>query len=156
MHRIATFRRHESRGQSLLESTLVLLAFLTLLIGVLDVGQVLFLHHTLVERTRAALRYGAVQTPFDADAVRNMVLYNQPTIPGNAGSGDGGGDPPVVPGIFGLMPSMVQVQRHDATFNEDRITIQITQYPFRFYTPMIAGLYEGKPIEGSTPYEAGN
>lgn len=160
MRSTSYLRSRRSRGQSLVESALVLLVYLVLLIGILDVGQVLFIHQTMVERTRAALRFGAVQDPFNADAVRNMVLYNQPTVPG---AGDyepeylGDRDaPPPVPGIFGLMPAMVDVQRHDATFNEDRITIRITGYPFNFYTPIIAGLYEGKPIEATIPYEAGN
>jgi len=131
------------RGQALVESALVTGVFLTLLIGVLDVGQVLFVHQTLVERTRNALRYGAVR-PFDADAIRNMFLYNQPTAP--EGSEEG---------LFGLLPSMVQVSREDAGTSADRIVIRVTKYPFRFYTPLIAGAYEGKPIIASIPYEGG-
>ena len=90
-------RNRKRRGQTLVESALVLFVFLTLLIGTLDVGQVLFVHQTLVERTRAALRWGAVR-PYDDQAIRSMVLYNSPTIPG-------GEDPEVTTpeaGIFGL------------------------------------------------------
>jgi len=129
-------KKSARRGQALVESALVTGVFLTLLIGVLDVGQVLFVHQTLVERTRNALRYGAVR-PFDADAIRNMFPE---------GSEEG---------LFGLLPSMVQVSREDAGTSADRIVIRVTKYPFRFYTPLIAGAYEGKPIIASIPYEGG-
>ncbi len=147
MRGISWQKRKRCRGQSLLESVLVTLVFLTLLIGILDVGQVLFVHQTLVERTRAALRWGAVR-PFDADAIRNMVLYSQPTVPGNE-------DPPPA-GLFGLTADNVTVERRDAGTNADRIVITLTRYPFRFFTPFIAGRYEGKPIIGSIPYEVEN
>lgn len=141
-----TKKSRNNRGQGLLESALVTLVFLVLLIGTLDVGQVLFLHQTLVERARNAVRYGAVH-PFDADAIRNMVLYNQATVPGEQPEDD------PVPGIFGLMPSMVAVTRQDASSNEDRITVSITSYPFHLFTPFIAGHFEGKPIVATIPYE---
>ena len=129
------------RGQALLESALVTLVFLVLLIGVLDVCQVLFVHQTLVERSRNAVRYGAVR-PYDADAIRNMVLYNQLTAPGEQ-----------APGVFGLTPSMVSVSRLDATLHEDRIVVAITDYPFDFFSPFIAGAVRGKPIVATMPYE---
>ena len=150
MMKIDAGKNRNRRGQTLVESALVLLVFLTLLIGTLDIGQVLFVHQTLVERTRAALRYGTVR-PYDADAIRNMVLYGNPASPD---SGDEDDDRPPPPGIFGLSASMVQVSRESIDTNEDRIVVQITRYPFRFYTPLISGLREGKPIVGSIPYEA--
>jgi hypothetical protein len=48
---------------------------------------------------------------------------------------------------------MVEVSREDASSHADRIVIEITQYPFRFYTPLVSGLKEGRPITGSIPYE---
>jgi hypothetical protein len=134
-------RQKNSRGSSLVETTLILLVFLTLLIGTVDVGQVLFIHQTLVERTRAAARYGALH-PFDATAIQNMVLYNRPTAPEGARSG-----------IFGLTPSMVSAVRRDATYNEDRVVVTISNYRFYFFTPLIAGAMRGKPIVATFPYE---
>jgi hypothetical protein len=139
-----TSESRQRRGQALLESALVTLVFIVLLVGVMDIGQFLFVHQTLVERGRNALRYGVVR-PFDAAAIRNMVLYNQPSAPPGGQS---------APGIFGLTPSMVSVTRQDATFNEDRVILTISGYPFRFFTPFIAGLARGKPITVSLPYEA--
>ncbi len=140
-----TSRTHDRRGQSLVESALVTLVFLTLLIGVLDVGQVLFVHQTLVERARHALRWGTVR-PFDATAIRNIVLYNRSAL--------ADGNPPG-PGLFNLTPGMVSVTRQDASLPADRIVLRISGYPFRFYTPFIAGLYQGRPIVLSIPYEGG-
>ena len=48
----------------MIESTLVMLAFFALLFGVIDCGQVLVTHQALVERVRAAVRWGVVR-PWD-------------------------------------------------------------------------------------------
>jgi Flp pilus assembly protein TadG len=61
-------------GQSLIETTLIIVAFFGLLFGVVDVGQKLVLRETLTDRVRAALRWGALN-PYDEAAIRNMVLY---------------------------------------------------------------------------------
>src|SRR5437879_2939538 len=47
------------RGNTLVESALDFGAFLFMLIGVFDFGQFLFVHQTLVERARNAVRYAA-------------------------------------------------------------------------------------------------
>jgi len=136
------------RGQSVLETALILPVFMFLLIGVLDVGQVLFVHQTLAERARNAVRYGVVRN-YDSEAIRNMLLYNQPTVPQRPGAVPG--EP--VPGIFGLTPDMVQVTRHDANTHEDRVVVTLSNYPFQFYTPLIARVAIGKPITMSLSYE---
>src|SRR5262245_20837418 len=72
----------ESRGQSLVEATLVLIVFFALLLGVIDCGQVLFAHQALVERVRSAVRWGSVH-PYDGtgEQVANLVLYDHPDEP---------------------------------------------------------------------------
>lgn len=148
---------HRERGQSLVEGVLTILAFVLVLIGSIDVGQVLFVHQSIVERVRSASRYGAVH-PYDPDAIRNMVLYNQPTVPISSdeeeilfGTGDGEPEPP--PGFLGLTREMITVTREDATFNQDRLVITVDGYPFSFFMPGVAGIYKGKPITASIPYE---
>jgi hypothetical protein len=71
-------RRHSQRGQSMVEATFVLLVFFTLLLGVIDCGQVLFAHQSLVERVRTAVRWGVVHPWNGSEPVVNLVLYNQP------------------------------------------------------------------------------
>jgi len=141
-------KNNRERGQALLEGALTTMMFVTLLIGVIDVGQVLFVHQSIVERVRSAVRYGAVR-PFDADAVENMVLYRQAAAPGSE-------DPDTEvapPGFLGITPDMVTVARQDATFNEDRLVVTVQGYPFTFFTPFIAGIYQGRPITASMSYE---
>ena len=139
--------KNNRRGQALLEGALVTLVFLVLFIGIFDVSQVLFVHQSLVERARNAVRYGVVR-PYDADAIQNMVLYGQPGTLGEEEDDEG-----PARGFLGLTASMVSVSRQDATFNEDRIVVTISNYPFTFFTPFIAGIYQAKPIVASLPYE---
>lgn len=130
------------RGQAAVEATLVALVFLVTLIGIFDMGQIFFIHQTLAERVRNASRYGAVRA-FDANAFRNMVLYNQPTAPEGSPSG-----------TFGLTADMVSVTRQDAGTHEDRLIVTITNYPYRFFTPLIAGVFHSsRPLTISIPYE---
>ena len=144
--------RNNRRGQAILEGALVSLVFLVLFIGILDVSLVLFVHQSLVERARSAVRYGVVNA-YDADAIENMVLYGQPTTPGlEEDDGDDGGGG-TASGFLGLTSGMVSVSRLDATFNEDRIVVTISNYPFTFFTPFIAGVYQAKPIVATLPYE---
>jgi len=56
--------RRGERGQSLVEGTLVMLAFFAMMFGVIDCGQVLVSHQALVERVRSAARWGVVH-PWD-------------------------------------------------------------------------------------------
>jgi hypothetical protein len=117
------------RGSTLVESSIVLLLFLTILIGVLDFGQVLFFHHFLMDRVRVGARYAAVTNP-DAAAVRNYVAYNT-AAPA----------PGAVP-LFGLDPAMVQVTRQDAGTAADRIQVKISTYNVRFLSPWLAGTFQ--------------
>lgn len=70
--------RRRQKGQSLVEGTLVMLVFFALLLGVVDFGQVIFAHQSLVERVRSSVRWGTLHPEAGTDAVRNMVLYGQP------------------------------------------------------------------------------
>jgi Flp pilus assembly protein TadG len=98
---LARFRR-DRRGQTAVESALVFLVLLITVIGIFDLGQILFIHQTFMERVRGAARYAAVNT-FDATAFTNMVLYNQTTVPPGQSSG-----------IFGLTSAMVSVTQSGA------------------------------------------
>jgi TadE-like protein len=67
-------RRRGSRGQSLVETTLILGAFMALILGMVGVGQMLFVRQALAERAQDAARWGALNS-YDAPAIRNLVLY---------------------------------------------------------------------------------
>lgn len=66
------------RGQSLVESALVLTAFMGLLLGIAGISESLFVRQTLADRARAAARWGALN-PYDSAKLRQMVEL--PVIP---------------------------------------------------------------------------
>lgn len=118
------------RGQSMVESTLVLLVFFSLLLGVIDCGQVLFAHQSLVERVRSAVRWGVVNPWEGPDRIVNRVLYNQTEAPrGNAAA------------FLGLRPENVVV-RHQAPTPErpddETLSVTIVNFQSQFFSPWLA------------------
>jgi TadE-like protein len=130
------------RGSTLVESSVMLLLFLVILIGVLDAGQVLFFHQFLTERVRTGARYAAVHT-FDADTVANVVAYQSASpVPGATG-------------LFGLSTSMVQASHYDAGTAWDRVEVKVTGYKMRFLSPWLAGIFTPGPFRAVMPVESG-
>jgi len=117
----------------MVEATLVLMVFFTMLLGVIDCGQVLFAHQSLVERVREAVRWGVVH-PWNqqngGDAIVNLILYNQTVAPqGETAS------------FLGLRPENVVVRHQPATPDRpDDETLRVTIVNFRsqFFSPWIA------------------
>ena len=56
-----TIQRNRQKGGTMLEMALTLVVFLSLFIGVLDIGEMFFVHQTLTDRARNAARWGARQ-----------------------------------------------------------------------------------------------
>jgi hypothetical protein len=71
-------RRRRSKGQSLVESALVLASFMVLLLGMVGVSEMVFVRQTLADRAHAAARWGALNA-YDPQAIRNMVLFGTST-----------------------------------------------------------------------------
>jgi len=114
----------------MVEATLVLLVFFTLLLGVIDCGQVLFAHQSLVERVRSAVRWGVVH-PWNGDnQIVNLVLYNQTEVPrGNVAS------------FLGLQPENVVVRHQPATPerpDDETLGVTIVNFQSQFFSPWIA------------------
>jgi hypothetical protein len=122
----------------MIESTLVLTLYLIIVFSIFDFGYVLFLHSTLVNRARAAARYGALN-PSDTAGMQNVVLYGTST-----GSGSG---------LFGLTSGNVTAVRSGSGTSADRITVTVTNYPFSFVTPWHAAHDTGKDITVNIPVE---
>ena len=118
----------------MLEGALVTLILAVVLIGIFDLGQVLFVHQTFVARAR----YAVVNT-YDVTTIQNMVLYGQPTAR--------------AAGVFNLTAGMVSVSRQDAGTSEQRIVVTISGYPYRFFSPWIGRVMTGRPIIASLPLE---
>ncbi len=136
------------RGSVFVETAFVFTTLAFMLIGAFDFGQFLFIHQALVERARNAARWGVINDPTNLAAVQNMVLYNQPNLPGNQ-QGAGWGDAP--PGYFGLNSSMVQVSDPGSGTGDYRLAVFITNYPYTILSPYIGGTYTGPNITVSYP-----
>jgi hypothetical protein len=143
MKGIGMLRRRSRRGSAFVEGALVLAVVIFTLIGIVDIGQVLVLHQGLTERVRAGARY-AVVTPWDGGAItriKNVAMYNT--------------DAPAEDSkpLLGLTSSMITVQLLDPGTPEARIEVTVVNYPFRFFTPLIKGVYSARPIKASMPVE---
>ena len=116
-------KRRGERGQSLVESALVLAAFLGLVLGIVDVGQLLFERQTLAERVHQASRWGAMHR-YDPRAIRNVVLYgtSQPSA---------GARP-----VFGLASETVLVANPGCPGTDCRVTVSIPGRGVRSVEPV--------------------
>lgn len=132
----------KSRGSTLVESAIVLLLFVVILLGVMDFSQILFFHHVLLERVRCSARYAAVH-PYSVTAIQNFAAYNRTTAP------------PGGTGLFGLSPSVVQVNRYGEGTADDRVRVSISTHRMRFLSPWLAGTFTPGPFTAVMPMESG-
>ena len=126
------------RGQGLVEATLVLLVFFGLLLGVLDCGQVLFAHQSLVERVRGAVRWGVLHPWEGPEQVTNLILYGQTSEPNRTTTG-----------YLGMTPANVRVTYQQ----DDRIlSVAIVNFQSHFFSPWIARVVVSpRPVLVSAP-----
>ncbi len=136
-------KQHRQRGSAILESALILLAFLTTLLGVIDFGQILFFHLMLADRVRAGARF-AIVSSYDPVSIANMVVYNSVTAPSVSNT----------TGLFGLTTSMVNVTRYDAGAKTDRVEVAISNFPLAFYSPWISGSLSPRSFRAVMPIES--
>ena len=116
-------RRPRSRGQSLVETTLILAAFMALLLGMADVGQMLFMRQTLVERAHSAVRWGAVN-PYDPSAIRNLVLFGTTAPAADATA------------FAGLTPAAIDVGNPGCPGADCRVRVAIPTHGIRLTEPV--------------------
>lgn len=137
--------RRNQKGQSLVEGTLVLLVFFIFLFAVIDCGQVLLAHQSLVERARNALRWASVH-PWDGtgEQTANMILYNQPDEPRTSHDG-----------YLGLTRANVQVRYEPAMPDhpdDEILSVAVVNYQYRFLSPWFTRvLINPKPVAMSAP-----
>jgi hypothetical protein len=135
----------KTRGQSLVEATLVLLVFFALLLGVVDCGQILWSHQALQERVRSAVRWGTMH-PFDGtgNQVANLVLYGETS------------QPAVAPSAFlGLTRDNVQVHYQAPTPDrpdDELLSVSIVNYQSHFFSPYMAkAVISPRPVIVTAP-----
>jgi Flp pilus assembly protein TadG len=131
--------RKARRGSTMVEFGLVGATFLLILLGIADFSQFLFVQQAIVDRARAAARWGAVTDPTNGDAIKNMVLYLQPTVPPGGAT------------AFGLTPSVVTVSTAEPGTDNYRLVVQISGYSYQVLSPFLAHTYQGRPVTVSVP-----
>lgn len=122
MNRVRQRTIHQA-GQSLVESALILTAFMGLLLGTAAVGESLFVRETLADRARIAARWGALN-PYDPAAIRRVVLY-----------GTDAPAPDQSP-FFGLTPAAVNVTNPGCPGPQCRVSVVIAEHGIHCIEPV--------------------
>lgn len=128
-----------TRGQSLVEATLVLLVFFALLLGVVDCGQVMYSHQVLQDRVNSAVRYGSLHR-FDpnGDQIANLILYDQLTEANGAKSP-----------FLGLTRENIQVRYQP---DQALLSVSIVNYQSHFFSPWISkAVISPRPVIVTAP-----
>ena len=123
----------------MVECALVLFLFLFVLIGILDMGTILFTYQGLVQRVQAGARYGIVNT-YDATKIKNVVAYGDP---------DGGTNP-----FFGITADLITVETDDLDNQISRVQVFIDDYPMYLFTPFVSGAFQLPKIEATFTTES--
>ena len=138
-------RQTSQRGQTLIEGTFVLLVFFALLFGVIDCGQVLIAHQSLMERVRSAVRWGVVR-PWDGtgEQIANLILYGQPDEPRTSTGG-----------FLGLARANVQVRYQPslpARPDDEGLSVAIVNYQYHFLSPWLPQTFVNpRPVMVAAP-----
>lgn len=122
-------------GAALIEATLTILLFLLFIFTIVDFGIATYLHHTLAQRARTAVRKAVVELgTYDATKIQNLIMYDSVTA---------SGDP-----FLGLTASNITVYRPPASIDgqADRLIVTIADFRFPLFTYLVAGSVVGKPI----------
>jgi Flp pilus assembly protein TadG len=117
-------------GQSLVETALILAAFMGLLIGMTGVGQLIFVRQTLADRASQAARWGALNN-YNPTAIRDVVRFGTATP-------EQGQTP-----FFGLAAAAVEVSNPGCPGVECRVSVAIPEQGIRSIEPMEDGTITG-------------
>jgi len=132
-------KRQNQKGQTILESSLVFIAVISMLLFIVDMGRLLFLQQYFAERARAGARWAAVNT-YDSTSIKNYVCYNSTT-----GSGTG---------LFGLSPSNVTVTPIPNATTPTSIQVTISGFQTIRLIPYIAGTFTNPPVSAVAPAQS--
>ena len=128
-------RRKNQRGAAIIEGAFVMVKFFTMLVGIFDLGRMMFIHQALTERVRSAARWGAANGAGNSSAIRNQVLYGSANQPENA------------TGYFGLKSENVTVTQTGVGTNDNRLTVSIKDFKYKTVTPFFAKTMTGANIQ---------
>ena len=107
----------------MIESALVLAAFLGLVLGIVEVGLSLFERQTLAQRVHDAARWGAMHR-YDPSAIKNFVLYGS-AVPERGAAA-----------LLGLPSDAVEIANPGCPGAECRISIEVRGRGVRCVEPL--------------------
>ncbi len=111
-------KRRDRKGQSLVETTMILAAFMGLLLGMVGVGGTLFARQILASRVEEAARWGAVNS-YDPGVIRNLVLFGTAAPAKDA------------QGFLALSAADVVVAKPGCPGADCRVTVEIPKHGIR-------------------------
>lgn len=119
-------KARRNRGQSLVETSLILAAFMTLLLAMVFVAQTLFVLQTFAGRVHDAARWAALNG-YQPQAIRNIVQYgaSQPD--------------PGATSFMGLTPSQIVVANAGCPGTLCRVVVAIPSQGIRSTEPVEPG-----------------
>ena len=123
MLRIKKCKENE-RGSTLVEFAIGITVFVTAMFAVLEFGRALWVHNALSDAARRGARYAVLHSSGSADAVKNVVVYGDPS-----GSGQ--------PMLNNLSTANVNVVYTNFGLNDGTVSVSITGYQFQFVVPII-------------------
>jgi hypothetical protein len=115
-------KRKRCKGQSLVESALVLASFMALLLGMTGVSEMLFARQILADRAHVAARWGALNA-YDPQAIQKMVLFGTVTPASDASP------------LLGLTPASIVIDNPGCPGANCRVTVAIPEHGIRSTEP---------------------
>jgi hypothetical protein len=134
-------RNARRRDNAMVELPLALLPFAFVFAGFVDIVHVGYLVHGIEQRVRVGARYASAHGA-DVTSVRNMVLYNSPSIPAGAQP------------FLGLQPTDIQVIRHSTDTLDDRVEVSVSGLSIPLVSPWLRRTLNPGPIRSVAASES--
>jgi hypothetical protein len=134
--------RKRQRGAEMIESALVLVVFTLVCVGIMDVGQFLYLQQALTENVRSVARRSVVSASITSDEVVNLIVYGTLERPDGLSNGK-----------FGLSPSNVSATIADRNTNEQRLVVVVHNLPIPTVSPWFGASLKNLPVRITVPLE---
>lgn len=141
-------RGRREKGDTILETALVVLTMTAMITFVMDIGRVLLIEQFVTERARSTVREATVNS-WSAATAANYLVYNSATAPASSGSA---GAPA---GFLGLQTSQVTYTPLGTAGTPDyRLQIKVSGVPLFMWTPWLAGQYTAPPVVVTMPAQS--
>ena len=135
--------KNKQRGAALVETALVFTAALSMIVFIINMGQILLTQQFIAERARVGAR-NAVVNNWDSTAVRNYVVYGSTTAPSGGGAG-----------YMGLTTSEVTFTSvADSGIGDARYQVTISGVPLTSWIPYMAKSFTAPTVTATAPVQS--